>query len=139
MNPGRKLTFAIGAAVVAAIVLVAVGVIALGGDDEPEGSQAVSAEEAAAGAQEPNPQAVQLFQDTCAQCHTLTVAGSEANVGPNLDGIQYDREVVLEAIETGAGGSGQMAPDLLEGEDAELVAELIANDEPLRSTGDPPP
>ena len=60
------------------------------------------------------------------------MAGTSADVGPNLDGIEYDRERVLQAIERGGRGSGAMAPNLISGAEAEQVAELIANDEPLR-------
>jgi mono/diheme cytochrome c family protein len=77
-------------------------------------------------------EAVVIFRDNCGQCHTLSVAGTEGEIGPNLDEERYDRDRVLTAIERGGRGSGQMAPNLIEGAEAEQVADLIAGDEPLR-------
>lgn len=114
----------IGLAVI--VIAVVIVVVATGGDDS---DTAAPTGKAAAGA---DPQAVQLFAGTCGQCHTLTVAGSHGTVGPDLDDNTFTRERVLHAIQNGA-GNGAMAPGLLEGADAERVAALIANDEPLLS------
>ena len=64
--------------------------------------------------------------------NVASVAGTDGDVGPNLDEDAYDRERVLDAIANGGRGSGAMAEDLLVGAEAEQVAELIAGDEPLR-------
>ena len=131
MDGRRKLWIGIGAGLLVALAILVIGVLSLD-RDEPGSSQAAPAQEAAAGEQAPDPEAVTTFGDNCGQCHTLTVAGTDGDVGPNLDGIEYDRERVLAAIENGGRGSGAMAPNLIEGEQAEIVAELIADDEPVR-------
>jgi mono/diheme cytochrome c family protein len=103
---------------------VVVIVFAVSGDDsEP-------AAPTAGGASDPqaDPQAVATFQDTCGTCHTLSVAGTDGDVGPVLDDYAFDRERVLTTIENGV--DNQMPAGLLEGKDAEAVADLIAGDEP---------
>jgi mono/diheme cytochrome c family protein len=68
-----------------------------------------------------------LFGQRCANCHTLPAAGAYAKVGPNLEQMRPTKALVLDAIENGrARGNGQMAADLVEGEDAEAVAEFVA-------------
>lgn len=131
MEDRRKLSIGILAGLALALIVVVIGVLSLD-RDEPESSQAVPAEQAATGEQPADPEAVALFGDNCGQCHTLTVAGTDGDVGPNLDEDAYDRERVLDAIANGGRGSGAMAEDLLVGAEAEQVAELIAGDEPLR-------
>jgi mono/diheme cytochrome c family protein len=69
----------------------------------------------------------ELFGQRCANCHTLPAAGAYAKVGPNLSETRPTKALVLDAIENGrARGNGQMAADLVEGEDAEAVAEFVA-------------
>jgi mono/diheme cytochrome c family protein len=69
----------------------------------------------------------ELFGQRCANCHTLTAANAAAQVGPDLDNLRPPRELVLDAIENGRSkGSGQMAADLYEGEDAVDVANFVA-------------
>jgi len=69
----------------------------------------------------------QLFGQRCRNCHTLKAAGAVAQVGPNLDNLRPPKNLVLDAIRKGrARGNGQMAADLVEGEDAEDVASFVA-------------
>jgi mono/diheme cytochrome c family protein len=76
----------------------------------------------------------QLFGERCANCHTLEAAHAVAQVGPNLDDLlasQTDpakrKAFVLDAIHNGrARGNGNMAADLVEGQDAEDVAAFVA-------------
>ena len=44
-----------------------------------------------------------LEQGTCASCHTLDDAGSQANIGPNLNEIRPDLNRVLIAVTNGIG------------------------------------
>jgi mono/diheme cytochrome c family protein len=68
-----------------------------------------------------------LFGQRCASCHTLAAANAAAQVGPNLDTLRPPKELVLDAIENGRSkGSGQMAADLYEGQDAVDVANFVA-------------
>ena len=44
-----------------------------------------------------------LEEGTCASCHTLNDAGSEANIGPNLNEIRPDLNRVIIAVTNGIG------------------------------------
>src|SRR3954453_18063544 len=69
----------------------------------------------------------ELFGQSCRLCHTLSAAGANASVGPNLDILRPTKALVLDAIHNGrARGNGQMAADLYVGQDAEDVAEFVA-------------
>jgi mono/diheme cytochrome c family protein len=69
----------------------------------------------------------ELFDLRCKNCHALAAAKATARVGPNLDELQPPKALVLDAIENGrAAGNGNMAARLVEGEDAEAVAQFVA-------------
>jgi mono/diheme cytochrome c family protein len=69
----------------------------------------------------------QLFGERCHNCHTLKASKSVAQVGPNLDTLRPPKALVLNAIHNGrAQGNGQMAADLVEGQDADDVAAYVA-------------
>jgi mono/diheme cytochrome c family protein len=87
-----------------------------------------------------------LFETNCGTCHTLYAAGTDGDFGPNLDellapsgpatGPSAEKEIkglegrVLNAIEEGVDSSstpGRMPPGILNGEQAEEVAEFVAN------------
>jgi mono/diheme cytochrome c family protein len=69
----------------------------------------------------------ELFDQRCKNCHTLAAAKATARVGPNLDEVRPPKPLVLDAIEKGrANGDGNMAARLVEGEDAEAVAQFVA-------------
>ena len=105
------------------IALVAMILILLLGGDEKTAAPAGSTADANA-----DPEAVATFQQTCGECHTLSAAGTDGDVGPVLDDYAYDRTRVLNTIANGV--DGRMPAGLLEGAEAEAVAELIAGDEP---------
>jgi len=70
---------------------------------------------------------LQLFGERCKNCHTLAAANAVAQVGPNLDDLRPPKNLVLDAIDNGrARGNGNMAADLVEGQDAEDVAAFVA-------------
>jgi mono/diheme cytochrome c family protein len=69
----------------------------------------------------------ELFSERCKNCHTLAAAKATAQVGPNLDDLRPPKALVLDAINNGrANGNGNMAKQLVEGEDAEAVAQFVA-------------
>jgi mono/diheme cytochrome c family protein len=87
-----------------------------------------------------------LFQTNCGTCHTLYAAGTDGNFAPNLDEllaasgapsgpsakgtIEQLEGRVLNAIENGVDSTttpGRMPPGILSGEQAEKVAEIVAN------------
>jgi mono/diheme cytochrome c family protein len=116
----------VAAAVVVLALAVLVVALVAGGDDDDTTAPAAGSEATAAA---PSEAAIALFSQNCGECHTLTVAGTTGDVGPDLDDMAFDTERVLNAIENGAGG-GAMAPNILAGADARAVAKLIATDEP---------
>ena len=68
-----------------------------------------------------------LFSEHCRNCHTLGAAEAVAQVGPNLDQLRPPAALTLDAIEKGrARGNGNMAADLVTGEDAKNVARFVA-------------
>jgi mono/diheme cytochrome c family protein len=69
----------------------------------------------------------ELFAVRCANCHTLRAAHAVAQVGPSLDVRRPNKALVLDAINKGrAAGNGQMAAQLVEGQDAQDVAAFVA-------------
>jgi mono/diheme cytochrome c family protein len=67
------------------------------------------------------------FGQRCANCHALKASQAVAQVGPDLDVRRPSKTLVLDAIRNGrAQGNGNMASDLVEGEDAEDVAAYVA-------------
>jgi len=69
----------------------------------------------------------ELFGQRCRNCHTLKAANASARVGPSLDEIKPPAALTLDAIENGrARGNGNMAADLVEGEEARAVASFVA-------------
>ncbi len=86
-----------------------------------------------------------LFQTNCGTCHTLYAAGTDGNFAPNLDellaptgppegegakdAIASTKKRVLNAIEHGVDGTttpGRMPAGIINGEQAEEVAEFVA-------------
>jgi cytochrome c551 len=76
-----------------------------------------------------------LFDRTCAVCHTLSATKSVGRIGPNLDvrvGVDIStpagrKALVLSAIQEGrARGLGQMPALLYQGKEAQDVASFVA-------------
>ena len=77
----------------------------------------------------------ELFVTNCGACHTLARAGTDGIVGPDLDDIlgqgtpESNQQRVASAIKKGfnsPGFQGYMPAGILEGEDADLVANFVA-------------
>ena len=95
---------------------------------EPAAEQTPAAEEEtpAAGETETDTATVagqENFVNSCGGCHVLADAGTNGQVGPNLDQLAPDVDTVLTAIQA---GPGQMPENLLEGQEAREVAEYVA-------------
>jgi mono/diheme cytochrome c family protein len=63
------------------------------------------------------------FANTCGGCHTLKAAGTNGNVGPNLDELKPDEQLVVQTIKR---GPGVMPENLLQGAEAQAVAKYVA-------------
>jgi mono/diheme cytochrome c family protein len=74
----------------------------------------------------------QLFSERCAGCHTLKAAGTEGSIagepptGPNLNKRKLTKEEALFAIQNGGFSGAIMPQNIVVGEDAEAVAEFLA-------------
>lgn len=93
------------------------------GDAGSGGGSGAEADDGGDGGSSGDVDAQSLFVSTCGGCHTLSDAGTTGTVGPNLDELSPDTETVRTAIDE---GRGAMPPDLLEGEEADAVAEYVA-------------
>jgi mono/diheme cytochrome c family protein len=65
----------------------------------------------------------QVFANACGQCHTLAAADTNGSFGPNLDDLQPSADEVLSAIQQ---GPGPMPDNLVEGAEAQAVADYVA-------------
>ena len=121
------------AAALAAVALAAAG---CGGDDEEdtggngETTTAIEQDEVltteTGGLEDTAPEtaaAKDTFAATCGGCHTLKAAGTNGQTGPNLDELKPDIDRVRAAIKE---GPDIMPENLLEGAEAQAVAEFVA-------------
>jgi mono/diheme cytochrome c family protein len=79
-----------------------------------------------------------LFGQNCGVCHTLAAANAVGKVGPNLDTLKPPAQLVLNTINNGCVqsppsnsnqaclGNGTMPAQLVEGKDAQDVANFVA-------------
>jgi plastocyanin/mono/diheme cytochrome c family protein len=88
-----------------------------------------------------------LFQTHCGACHTLSAGGTDGVVGPNLDvllasgpetssSVDANCQRVLAAIDGGLGG--RMPAGILQGANANLVANFIARNVAYVNSGPVP-
>lgn len=122
MNKGPFLIFSAFAVV---CLLVAVKVIASEGAEGAAPVPVASEDE----------EAKELFANACGPCHTLAAAGADGVVGPNLDQVlapggnatyegSYAR--AINAVVCGF-GNGRMPAGILQGENAQEVADFVAS------------
>jgi sulfite dehydrogenase len=69
----------------------------------------------------------QIFTQSCGTCHTLSDAGTNGTVGPNLDELKPDKARVTAAIKNGGAGSGAMPANIVTGAEAEAVATYVSS------------
>ena len=115
-------------------VIAALTFAACGGDDNGGGGGTAEPAETATASATPDEtpqtggvetdQGRQIFARTCGGCHTLSDAGTNGQVGPNLDQVQPDAEQVRNAVRT---GPGAMPENLLSGANLDAVAEYVAS------------
>jgi mono/diheme cytochrome c family protein len=74
----------------------------------------------------------ELFAERCGGCHTLEAAGTNGSnqeervAGPNLNARRESKEQVLYAIRNGGFSGAIMPQNIVVGEEAEAVAEFVA-------------
>jgi mono/diheme cytochrome c family protein len=79
----------------------------------------------------------ELFQNTCATCHSLKAVNAQGVTGPDLDGLGLDSSTaqarnqsegrILNAIKHGGTGQRRMPANLLQGENAAAVAAFVVD------------
>jgi mono/diheme cytochrome c family protein len=84
----------------------------------------------------PNYSGAVLFTQRCAGCHTLGVAGTQGSAtnvrtreykdGPNFDQRKETLNCILYAIRNGGFSGGPMPQDIVTGQDAQKVADFVA-------------
>ena len=83
-------------------------------------------------AREVDSRGAELFAERCGGCHTLAAAGTEGSnpdqrvAGPNLNARRETRDQVLYAIRNGGFSGAIMPQNIVVGEDAEAVADFVA-------------
>ena len=85
---------------------------------------------------DPNYDGAKIFQQSCSGCHTMEAAGTQGSAnnanqreyvdGPNFEQRAETVEQVLYAIRNGGFSSGPMPQDIVVGEEAQKVAEFVA-------------
>ncbi|ADB49938.1 c-type cytochrome [Conexibacter woesei] len=89
------------------------------GDDEAEAG-------AGGGGTAANAEGKAIFTQSCAGCHTLSGAGANGSVGPNLDEAKPDQAAVAEKVRAGGGGmpsfGGQLEPSQIDAVAAYVAA-----------------
>jgi mono/diheme cytochrome c family protein len=79
----------------------------------------------------------ELFQNTCATCHSLKAVNAQGVTGPDLDDIGLDSSTpqarkqsearILNAIKIGGTGERRMPANLLQGDNAAAVAAFVVD------------
>tara|TARA_B100001540_G_C15624653_1_gene559243 strand:- start:235 stop:558 length:324 start_codon:yes stop_codon:yes gene_type:complete len=72
---------------------------------------------------------LEIFNETagCAACHALKAAGSDANIGPNLDTVSLTEELVKEMVTHGLGVMPAYGEGILTEEEIDIVSFYVAN------------
>ena len=73
---------------------------------------------------------LEIFNETagCAGCHALKAAGSEANIGPNLDTVTMTVESVTEMVTYGLGVMPAFGEDeILTKEEIDIVSKYVVS------------
>ena len=69
----------------------------------------------------------ELFIQNCKSCHTLAAVQAHGVTGPNLDELGgLDKQRVVNAIKRGGTGDGRMPANILQGANAEDVANWLS-------------
>lgn len=90
----------------AVTTIAAFGLVACGGSGSDSGSASTttSTEKAAGSGGTAASEGQTVFVQNCGTCHTLSAAGTDGNIGPNLDDLQPDYATVKSQVINGGGG-----------------------------------
>jgi mono/diheme cytochrome c family protein len=84
----------------AVLVVLGLAIAACGGGGDNGGSSSSSS---GGGSDSASAQGKQIFTQNCKGCHTLKDAGATGTVGPDLDSLQPDKQVVVRQVNNGGG------------------------------------
>ena len=113
---------------------IAIPAVVIAGGDAKQGNQGALANTV------PNDELKEgknLFQSTCATCHSLKAVNAQGVTGPDLDRLGLDTSTpkkrgesenrIRRAIKDGGTGQGQMPANLLQGKEADAVAAYVTD------------
>jgi mono/diheme cytochrome c family protein len=104
---------------------IAIPAVVIANKDQKLGSNGALAEESAHGDLK---RGKDVFEQTCASCHTLKAVNARGVTGPDLDSIgQVTPARVLSAIKNGGTGDRRMPANLIQGANADAVAAYVAD------------
>jgi mono/diheme cytochrome c family protein len=90
----------------------------------PAQSESTSTEEQGGGGAGDAEAGKQIFTEQCGACHTLADAGTTGNVGPNLDDLAPEHDVIVHQVENG-GGAMPPFKDTLSAQQIEDVSTYV--------------
>jgi mono/diheme cytochrome c family protein len=112
----------------AGLLILALAVAGCGGSDD--GGQATTTQEstntAAGGGDTANAAGKQVFTSNCGGCHTLADAGTNGQVGPDLDELKPDKATVQRQV-TNGGSKMPAFKDKLSAEQIDQVATYVSS------------
>jgi mono/diheme cytochrome c family protein len=114
----------------AGLAVLALLLAGCGGDDNESSSQSTSTQQststAAGGGDTANAAGKQVFTSNCGGCHTLADAGTNGQVGPNLDELKPDQATVQRQVENG-GDKMPAFKDKLSADQIEQVSTYVSS------------
>lgn len=112
---------------VLALVLGAMGVAGCGGGEETSPTAETVEGTLPTGSTAESPAAGEEVwaANGCGSCHTLEAAGSNGNIGPNLDESQPDMELAVERVTNGAGTMPAFKGQLSEKQIADVATYVV--------------
>ena len=113
---------------VLALVLGAMGVAGCGGGEEtsPTAETVEGTLPTGSTAESPGSAGEDVWAaNGCGSCHTLEAAGSNGNIGPNLDESQPDMELAVERVTNGAGTMPAFKGQLSEKQIADVATYVV--------------
>jgi mono/diheme cytochrome c family protein len=113
---------------------IAIPAVVIANGEEKEGNTGSLANTAPDGQLE---NGKELFQNTCATCHSLKAVNAQGVTGPDLDDLGLDSSTpqarkqsearILNAIKIGGTGERRMPANLLQGDNAAAVAAFLTD------------
>ena len=111
--------------IVVVALMLGLGGIACGGDDNGNETATTTAETTA---ETTTAAGRDVFVANCGSCHTLSDAGTSGTIGPNLDQVGLSAAEVETQVRNGGGAMPAFEGDLSDDEIAQVSEYVAAND-----------